>query len=157
MTAAAPQLIHATLAQLNKVILGKEQQVRLALTCLLVNGHLLLEDLPGMGKTTLAHILATEMGVNIKVTSGPAIERAGDLAAILTEVKRVFPHALEVHFEYGGERVAMTGVGGQAAVVDPVAVLCEFVEQVSNAKPDAAERLVLQRAHEEVLAGERSL
>ena len=52
MTAAAPQLIHATLAQLNKVILGKEQQVRLALTCLLANGHLLLEDLPGMGKTS---------------------------------------------------------------------------------------------------------
>jgi Holliday junction DNA helicase RuvB len=42
---------------------------------------------PGLGKTTLAHILATEMGVNIKVTSGPAIERAGDLAAILTNLR----------------------------------------------------------------------
>ena len=39
---------------------------------------------PGLGKTTLAHVVANEMGVNIKVTSGPAIERAGDLAAILT-------------------------------------------------------------------------
>ena len=66
MTAAAPQLIHATLAQLNKVILGKEQQVRLALTCLLANGHLLLEDLPGMGKTTLAHALATVCGLDYK-------------------------------------------------------------------------------------------
>jgi Holliday junction DNA helicase RuvB len=42
---------------------------------------------PGLGKTTLAHILANEMGVNIKITAGPAIERAGDLAAILTNLR----------------------------------------------------------------------
>jgi Holliday junction DNA helicase RuvB len=42
---------------------------------------------PGLGKTTLAHILANEMGVSIKITSGPAIERAGDLAAILTNLR----------------------------------------------------------------------
>lgn len=66
MTTAAPQLIQATLSQLNKVILGKEQQVRLALTCLLANGHLLLEDLPGMGKTTLAHALAHVCGLEYK-------------------------------------------------------------------------------------------
>ena len=41
---------------------------------------------PGLGKTTLAHVLANEMGVNIKITAGPAIERAGDLAAILTNL-----------------------------------------------------------------------
>ena len=66
MTTAAPQLIQATLAQLNKVIHGKEQQVQLALTCLLANGHLLLEDLPGMGKTTLAHALAHVCGLEYK-------------------------------------------------------------------------------------------
>lgn len=66
MTTAAPQLIQATLNQLNKVILGKEPQVRLALTCLLANGHLLLEDLPGMGKTTLAHALAQVCGLEYK-------------------------------------------------------------------------------------------
>lgn len=48
--------------------------------------HVLLYGPPGLGKTTLSHIISSEMGVDIKVTSGPAIERAGDLAAILTNL-----------------------------------------------------------------------
>ncbi|MBU1439351.1 MAG: MoxR family ATPase [Gammaproteobacteria bacterium] len=52
--------------QLNRIILGKPQQIRLALTCLLAEGHLLLEDLPGMGKTTLAHALAESLGLSYR-------------------------------------------------------------------------------------------
>ncbi|HYQ38386.1 MAG TPA: AAA family ATPase, partial [Pseudomonas sp.] len=52
------------LAAVNQVLLGKDRQVRLALACLLARGHLLLEDLPGMGKTTLSHALAKVLGLS---------------------------------------------------------------------------------------------
>ena len=50
--------------------------------------HILLYGPPGLGKTTVSHLIAREMEVNIKVTSGPAIERAGDLASILTNLEK---------------------------------------------------------------------
>lgn len=54
------------LASAEQVILGKNQQLRLALTCMLAKGHLLIEDQPGMGKTTLAHVLARVMGLEFQ-------------------------------------------------------------------------------------------
>ncbi|GGD75711.1 AAA family ATPase [Lacimicrobium alkaliphilum] len=55
--------IQQAVNQISKVILGKEQEIKLALTCLLAGGHLLIEDLPGMGKTTLSNALARVFGL----------------------------------------------------------------------------------------------
>ena len=57
------QLTDKIIAQACQVILGKEPEIRLALACLLARGHLLIEDLPGVGKTTLAHVLAHTLGL----------------------------------------------------------------------------------------------
>jgi len=57
-------LIQGVVQQAGKIILGKERQIRLALACLLASGHLLIEDLPGVGKTTLAQVLAKLLGLN---------------------------------------------------------------------------------------------
>ena len=56
----------AILAQLGEILLGKPQALRLALTCLLARGHLLIEDQPGVGKTTLAHALAITLGLDFQ-------------------------------------------------------------------------------------------
>jgi MoxR-like ATPase len=50
--------------EISRVILGKEEAIRLSLTCLLARGHLLIEDLPGVGKTTLSHVLASTLGLD---------------------------------------------------------------------------------------------
>ncbi|AND68007.1 ATPase [Dyella thiooxydans] len=60
------QRLEAALAQVNQVLLGKPRQVKLALTCLLAGGHLLLEDVPGVGKTTLAHALAATFSLDFQ-------------------------------------------------------------------------------------------
>jgi MoxR-like ATPase len=60
---ASPSL-QLVVQQAGKVILGKERQIRMAVACLLARGHLLIEDLPGVGKTTLAHVLAKLLGLN---------------------------------------------------------------------------------------------
>ena len=58
--------LHNVIAQVEQVILGKPHQIRLALACLLARGHLLIEDLPGVGKTTLAHVLARSLGLQFQ-------------------------------------------------------------------------------------------
>jgi MoxR-like ATPase len=55
--------LRATLDQLSRVILGKDAEIRLCMACLLARGHLLIEDIPGVGKTTLAHALAQTLGL----------------------------------------------------------------------------------------------
>jgi MoxR-like ATPase len=58
--------VQAVAAQVGSVVIGKQPQIRLALACLLARGHLLIEDLPGVGKTTLAHALAISLGLQFK-------------------------------------------------------------------------------------------
>lgn len=63
---AATAILQHAAASIGKVILGKDEQIRLALTCLVARGHLLIEDLPGVGKTTLAHAIAQVMGLDFQ-------------------------------------------------------------------------------------------
>ena len=60
------QQIEKVVAQVGSIILGKASQIRLAIACLLARGHLLIEDIPGVGKTTLAHALATSLGMGFQ-------------------------------------------------------------------------------------------
>ncbi|WP_126444478.1 AAA family ATPase [Sulfuricystis multivorans] len=61
-----PSPLATVLAAASRIVLGKERQIRLALACLLARGHLLIEDLPGVGKTTLAHTLARLIGLDFQ-------------------------------------------------------------------------------------------
>lgn len=60
------QQVEKVVAQVGSIILGKERQIRLAIACLLARGHLLIEDIPGVGKTMLAHALATSLGLDFQ-------------------------------------------------------------------------------------------
>lgn len=92
MTAAAPlsatpaltsmATLNAALAQLDGVILGKSTQIRLAVTCLLARGHLLIEDQPGVGKTTLAQALARTCGLHFRRVQFTADLLPADLTGV---------------------------------------------------------------------------
>lgn len=76
------KVLDQSLKQLNHVILGKEQEVKLSLTCLLAKGHLLIEDLPGMGKTTLSHALANCLGLSYQRIQFTSDLLPGDLLGV---------------------------------------------------------------------------
>ncbi len=60
------EILDTIVVQISQVILGKELQIRLVLTCLIARGHVLIEDVPGVGKTTLAHVLARVLGLSFQ-------------------------------------------------------------------------------------------
>src|SRR4030066_207543 len=59
-------ILDTVISRIGQIVLGKERQARLSLACLLARGHLLIEDLPGVGKTTLAHVLAKVLGLQFQ-------------------------------------------------------------------------------------------
>lgn len=81
-SALEQSVVAEILAQLNLVVLGKSHQVKLALTCLLAGGHLLLEDVPGVGKTTLAQALARTLGLNFSRVQFTADLMPSDLTGV---------------------------------------------------------------------------
>jgi MoxR-like ATPase len=68
--------------QISSVVLGKEEQIRLALTCLLAKGHLLIEDIPGIGKTTLAKVLSKCLGLNFRRIQCTSDMLPGDILGV---------------------------------------------------------------------------
>lgn len=74
--------IAAACEQVASVLLGKDQQIKLAVTCMLARGHLLIEDLPGMGKTTLAHALARVMGLEYQRVQFTSDLLPGDILGV---------------------------------------------------------------------------
>jgi MoxR-like ATPase len=68
--------------QIGKVVLGKEPQIRLALTCLFARGHLLIEDLPGIGKTTLAKVLSKCLGLHFRRVQFTSDMLPGDILGV---------------------------------------------------------------------------
>ena len=68
------QQLDSVVRQVGTVILGKQRQIRLAIACMLARGHLLIEDIPGVGKTTLAHALAGSLGL-VSIPAHPVHQR----------------------------------------------------------------------------------
>ena len=66
LTEVTLQSLSAAQQQVNSLLLGKAQEVRMAFVALLSGGHLLIEDLPGLGKTTLAHAMASSLGLQFQ-------------------------------------------------------------------------------------------
>lgn len=77
-----PGLFERIVAQIGTVVLGKEPQVRLALTCLFADGHLLIEDLPGIGKTTLAKVLSRCLGLHFRRVQFTSDMLPGDVLGV---------------------------------------------------------------------------
>lgn len=94
---SARHLLNEVLGTAGNIVLGKEHQIRLALACLLARGHLLIEDLPGVGKTTLAHVLARVVGLDFK-----RIQFTSDLLpADILGVSIYQPETRQFHFHRG--------------------------------------------------------
>src|SRR3981081_1168283 len=74
--------VHAVAKQVSQIVVGKDLQIRQSLVCLLAGGHLLIEDVPGVGKTTLAHALAVSLGLRFSRVQFTADLMPSDLVGV---------------------------------------------------------------------------
>ena len=127
-----PRSLDALIAQVSDVILGKDVAIRQCVTCLLAGGHLLIEDLPGVGKTTLAHALAVSLGLRFS-----RVQFTSDL--LPTDIVGVSV------YERGEDRAAVNGatLGGRF-VFHPGPIFSEILlaDEVNRATPKTQSALL---------------
>jgi MoxR-like ATPase len=135
----AGSTLEPLIAAITRVLLGKEHQVRLALACLLARGHLLIEDLPGVGKTTLAEVLARSFGLDFRRVSFTS----DLLPADLTGVNVFDPNAAAFHFRPGplfcqvllADEINRASPRTQSALLEAMAAGRVSVDGTSHALP----------------------
>jgi len=131
LRAGGSGLLQAVLAEIDQVVLGKATEVRLALACLLAGGHLLIEDIPGVGKTTLAHALAQTLGLEFQRVQGTSDLLPADIIGVSV-------------FERG------EGAGGFRFHPGPVFSQVLLVDELNRAPPKSQSALLEAMAEHQV-------
>jgi MoxR-like ATPase len=149
----ARQLI-ATLAAIERVILGKSRPVRLCLACLLARGHLLIEDVPGVGKTTLAHTLARVLGLEWTRVQFTSDMLPADIIGV-----SVFDRSTQkFHFRRGpiftqlllADEVNRASPKAQSALLEAMEERQVSVDGISYALPEPFYVVATQNPHEQI-------
>ena len=128
--------LDALIAQVSEVILGKDVAIRQSVTCLLAGGHLLIEDLPGVGKTTLAHALAVSLGLRFS-----RVQFTSDL--LPTDIVGVSVYERRDERDVGPEAHLALGQGGRF-VFHPGPIFSEILlaDEVNRATPKTQSALL---------------
>src|SRR5271167_3974517 len=146
--------IEAVLAQLNRVILGKDAQIRLCVACLLARGHLLIEDVPGVGKTTLAHTLAHVLGLQWR-----RVQFTSDLLPADVIGVSVFDRSVqEFQFRPGpvftqlllADEINRASPKAQSALLEAMEERQVSVDGITHALPDPFFVVATQNPHEQI-------
>jgi MoxR-like ATPase len=153
-TIPAQQRLIATLTAVERVVLGKPRQVRLCLACLLARGHLLIEDVPGVGKTTLAHTLARALGL-----AWTRVQFTSDMLPADIIGVSVFDRTTQkFHFRRGpiftqlllADEVNRASPKAQSALLEAMEERQVSVDGVTHALPEPFFVVATQNPHEQI-------